>query len=119
MGLSYRSGAYFDDNNLQYIKRAPIEIVTGDGTGDQELVAAVSGKKIRVLYIMLFSSIASNLTLKSGASTTLVGTLYAPANFGLTEDFPSGICETAAGEALNLNVSVATNVGGIVAYIEV
>jgi hypothetical protein len=95
--------------------------VAAAGIGDNTLVAAVAGKKIRVHAYELSASAAVNAKFKSGASTDLTGLMYAAAAgaFGDAQDRPGdtdGLFETAAGQALVLNLSAAIAVGGWVDY---
>lgn len=94
-------------------------------SGDNTLVAAISGKKIRVLAISLIAAGAVNLYLTSagggavifGGSTNKVG-LAANGGFVLPYS-PAGWFETAAGQALVANLSAAVAVAGVVVYAEV
>jgi len=84
------------------------------------VVAAVTGKKIRVLAYRLSSNGAVNVKWQS-ASTDKTGLLYMDAaGKGEVAPFcPVGLFETAASEALNLNLSASIAVGGYVVYVEV
>lgn len=93
--------------------------ISCSSSGNNEIVAAVTSKKIRVLNYVLVASAAVNAKWRS-ASNDKSGLLYMAANTGASSGFsPVGHFETVAGEALNLNLSGATAVGGHVAYIEV
>lgn len=79
--------------------------------GANTLVAAVSGKKIRLLSAHMVSVGANSAKFVSG-STDIGGTFAFAANGGMVLDFNEhGWYETAAGEALVLNLSAATAVG--------
>ena len=90
--------------------------------GDNTLVAAVAGKRIRVHSLVLLASGGANtVRLESAAGGTALtgqmdiidnGQLVLPHN-------PAGWCETAAGELLNLELSAATAVAGLLTYSEV
>lgn len=86
--------------------------------GDNELVAAVSGKKIRVLSGLLVASGSVNMRFESGAGgTALTGQLQMAANSGFQIPFsPMGNFETATGESLNLELSGAVSVDGWLVY---
>ena len=91
-------------------------------SGDNTLVAAVTGKKIRVLSV--FYVVANTVTTRfeSGAGgTALTGQMvHASAGDTLVLPFsPCGWFETAAGSLLNLELSGAVSVDGCLAYIEV
>lgn len=84
--------------------------------GDNSIVAAVSGKKIRVISASIVSASANSIKFRSG--TTDISALYAfAANGGMVLDFNEhGWFETAAGEALQLNLSAAAAVGISIQY---
>lgn len=108
-----------------YSGASPIEVkyaaVAVASSGDNTIVAAVSGKKIRVISYMLNAAAAVDAKWKSGASTDKTGLLYmAAAGYGAIGDYnPSGWFETAVGQALVLNLSAAVAVGGHISYVEV
>lgn len=95
--------------------------IAASSNGNNTIVAAVTGKKIRVIQFKLSSSGTVNWKWQSGAGVTdLTGLTYAVANTleaGIYN--PVGHFETAAGSLLNLNLSAATAVGGYVVYVEV
>lgn len=94
-------------------------VISESSSGDNEVVAAVASKKIRVLAYVLMANAAVNAKWRS-ASTDTSGLLYCGANGGAVAPFnPVGWLETAAGEPLNINLSGAVAVGGHVTYIEV
>jgi len=98
-------------------KAAKIDIA---GAGDQTVVAAVSGKKIRVCGITFSCTAATGVTFKS-AATVLLGPMPFDANGGMDAYRGSdGIfCETVAGEALVMNASTTSHVYGSLMYREV
>jgi hypothetical protein len=84
-----------------------------------EVVAAVSGKKIRVLAARLSAAGTVNTKWQS-ASTDKTGLSYFVANsYAELSYSPVGWFETVAGEALNLNLSASIAVGGMIVYVEV
>jgi len=111
------TGYLVDDNdNVVAIKRAN---VTTAATGNTSLVAAVTGKKIRVLSATVISTLANSVKFQS-ATTDVSATFPLAANggFSLSENL-GGWIQTASGEALNINLSVATSTGCIITYVEV
>lgn len=101
------------------VKYAAVDVAA---LGDNTLVAAVTGKKIRVLSLFLVASGGANtLRLESGAGgTALTGQMNLAANGQLVLPFnDEGWCETAAAALLNLELSTATSVDGGLSYIEV
>lgn len=96
--------------------------ISASSSGNNTLVAAVTGKKIRVLAYNLIGNGAVNIKFQSGAGgTDLTGLKYiAAAGGGLCAPFnPVGWFETASNTLLNLNLSGAIAVGGELVYIEV
>lgn len=95
--------------------------ISASSNGDNTLIAAVTGKKIRVLSYVLVSNGTVNAKFQSGASgTDLTGLLYEVANSGVSAGYnPVGHFETAVSTLLNLNLSAGTAVGGHITYVEV
>jgi len=84
-----------------------------------EVIAAVSGKTIRVYKIIAFCNAANTLTLKSG-STNLMGVLSLGANTGFVLEDPSDDGQypftCASGAAFNLVIGSSQQVSGRVWY---
>jgi hypothetical protein len=95
--------------------------ISAAASGDNAVVAAVTGKKVRVRGFSLYNGVATAQNAKWRSGTTdITGLLYGAAAVGLigqgqapTNDF---LFETVAGQALNLNLSAATATGGWVVY---
>ena len=84
------------------------------------IVAAVTGKKIRVIAGKLSFSGTVNAKWQSSTTSDLTGLTYGVANTLDPYQFnPGGHFETVAGELLNLNLSAGVAVGGYVDYVEV
>ena len=102
------------------LKRA---IIDAASAGDNEVVAAVTGKKIRVhsLYLVNGHTATQTVRFESGAGgTALSGQMILGANGGLVlNDNEKGWFETAAGAALNLELAGGTTVDGGLTYSEV
>ncbi len=97
-------------------------VVAAATLDNNTLVAAVTGKKIRVVQLVLVASGgANNVRLESGASgTALTGVMNLAANGQLIWQYnPAGWCETAAAALLNLELSAATSVAGVLGYVTV
>lgn len=108
-------------NNVTEVtpKFAAIAVST---SGNNPIVAAVTGKKIRVLAYILVGSDAVNAKFQSASGgTDLTGLKYiAGAGGGVCAPFnPVGWFETASGQLLNLNLSGAVAVGGELVYVEI
>lgn len=93
--------------------------IATSGSGDQAIVSLVSGKKIRVLNAYIVA--AGTVTVKWRSGTTdISGPIPLVSTGGLVwPAAPCGWWETAAGAALNLNLSANIVVGGGITYIEV
>jgi hypothetical protein len=116
------TGYVYDQSNVLQVKYA---IINAASSGNNTLVAAVTGKKIRVISMFLTTDAAVTATIQSGAGgTALVGALSlgdstgtnAP-GFVLGEN-THGWFQTAAGALLNLNLSGAVQVSGCLSYVE-
>lgn len=91
-------------------------VITVSGNGNNEVVAAVAGKIIRVMGYNYMANGTVNAKWRS-ANTDISGLGYLLANIGKVVPFsPAGWLETAAGEALNLNLSAGIPVGGELTY---
>lgn len=96
--------------------------IAASSSGANELVAAVAGRRIRVIAYKLSFSGSVNAKFQSG-STDLTGLIYGVAakdsdsvNLPQPVAGPLPQFATAPGEALNLNLSAGTAVGGYVVY---
>lgn len=90
-------------------------------SGNNTLVAAVVGKKIRVLAYNFMAEGTVNAKFQSGASgTDLTGNSYLVANTGKVAPYnPVGWFETGSNTLLNLSLNASINVGGELVYVEV
>jgi hypothetical protein len=100
------------------VKRA---VVNHGSSGDNTIVAAVTGKKLRVLSGYVHAAGAVLVRFESGAGgTALTGQMSLAANAGVDLPYdPLGHFETAAGQLLNLELGSGVNVSGWINYIEV
>jgi hypothetical protein len=99
-----------------FLKCVPI---AASASGANVLVAAVSGKKLRVHGFSLSFSGTANGKFTSAASD-ITGLYYGLASTQVVvPNSELGYFETAAGEALGINLSAAIAVGGVVCYSEV
>lgn len=107
---------------------SPLEVkfatIGTSASGDTTLVAAVSGKKIRVLTLDAISKAALDIYFKDGAGAEVFGKaasvvgLQAGGGFILPHS-PTGHFETASGQALLVNLSGSTALAGSLSYVEV
>lgn len=96
--------------------------IAASSSGNNTLVSAVVGKKIRVLAYNFIGNGAVNAKFQDGAGgTDLTGLKYiAAAGGGICAPFnPVGWFEGGTNTLLNLNLSGAVAVGGEIVYVEV
>ena len=90
-----------------------------DGADSDEIIAAVTGDKLRVFSYNIKCSGAVNITFEEGGGTDLTGAIPLTANGDLGAPMNCGqfgCFETSAGEALNLLKSAAVNCDGHITY---
>jgi len=100
--------------------RTPLDLyrvaISAASATDNTLVAAVSGKKIRVLQMHYGPASSTAIKFKSGASTDLTGAITTATPQTLPFS-PVGWYETAAGEAFVMNLGGAVQTSGSLVYI--
>jgi hypothetical protein len=102
------------------VKRAAVSTAA---LGDNTLVAAVTGKRIKVLALVLCAAAAVDVRLESGAGgTALTGVMSLTAG-DLRLVWPLAVpgyhwVETAAGALLNMELGGAVQVSGCIVYYE-
>src|SRR5215207_10431091 len=94
--------------------------IVAAASGDNTVVAAVTGKRIRVIRYEISASGAVNAKWRSG-TTDITGLFYfaaagATADADSTDQGRDSLFETVAGQALVLNLSAAVAVGGFIDY---
>lgn len=110
---------HFDQYSTQDVKRA---VIDNASIGDNTIVAAVTGKKIRVLaLIAVMTGTATTIRFESGAGgTALTGQMQPALGGGFVLPFnPVGWFETAASALLNMELGAAASVDGVCVYTEV
>lgn len=110
---------FIDKAVTQGIKRA---VVDAASSGDNTIVAAVTGKKIRVhSCVIIMTGTAVTLRFESGAGGTALTGQMQPSQGGgfVLPHNPMGWFETAAGELLNLELGDAQSADGVLVYSEV
>lgn len=87
-------------------------------SGVTELVALVAAKQIVVHQLSLVANAAVNAKFQSHTTPTdLTGLYYCAANGGIVLPWSdSGWFRTLTGEALDINLSTAVAVGGVLVY---
>lgn len=94
--------------------------IAASSSGDNTVVAAVSGKKIRVMNYHFTAAAAVTVRFEDGAGgTALTGQMEVAANGNVDSQSQLGLFETSAGNLLNLELSSAVSVAGHLTYMEV
>ncbi len=112
------TGAFVTDE-LGVVRPVQRAFVSASATGDTAIVAARgAGIKIRVLAAYYVSTLANTVKFRSNTTDISPPTPLA-ANGGMVLPFsPIGWFQTAANEALNGNLSVATATGIMIEWVE-
>jgi hypothetical protein len=102
------------------VKRAAVSTAA---LGDNTLVAAVTGKRIKVLALVLCAAAAVDVRLESGAGGTALTGVMSLAAGDLRLVWPLAVpgyhwVETAAGALLNMELGGAVQVSGCIVYYE-
>ena len=112
----------YDENSLKLVKTA-IATVAASQT-DSSVVAAVAGKRIKVVSYQLIGQGTSNtITFNSkpaGAGAAITPTYSVPATNAIAVPYsPKGHFQTVAGEGLTVTTgATASNLGVLVNYIQ-
>jgi hypothetical protein len=111
-----------DHINVAGVATAPkFAKIVASSSGVTEVIALVSGKKIRVLSLSLTANAAVNVKFQSHTTPTdLTGLYYLGDKGGFVLPYnPLGHFESLSGQALDINLSGAVAVGGQLVYVEV
>ena len=94
-------------------------VISGASSGDNTVVAAVAGKKIRVLQYTVVTVTAVTVRFESGASgVALTGVMSFGATGGTASPYvPLGLFETTEGMLLNLELGGAVQTSGHLTYV--
>lgn len=116
-------GTGIDNTSIIYDNFTPVtpkfKVITVSSIGDNEVIAAVSGKVIRVLSYLFVSAGSVSVQWKSG-STDISGVMPYIASTGVSAGYnPKGHFETGVNEALVIELSHNVAVGGHLTYVEV
>jgi hypothetical protein len=101
-----------------------LAVINTAAAGDTTVVAAVSGKKIRVKSVQIANQVATAQAVKLRSGTTdLHAALALPLAVGIPLDVQDDgdgpddfLVETVAGALLAINLSAATAVTGLIVY---
>jgi len=82
-------------------------------TAAGDVIPAVSGKKIRVMSLILSASQAGSIKFQTDAAADVTGQMYAGANEAIAISNPLGLFDTGTGEKLNAVVTWDATTGTI------
>lgn len=118
LGVSLQTDVLLDDTTALTPK---FKAINATASGDNTIVAAVSGKKIRVLAMVLVGEAAGGAAFEDGAGgSELSGQMKFAAGTVIVFPFnPLGWMETTANTILNLETDAAVIVRGCLTYVEV
>ena len=88
-------------------------------SGNVDVVAAVSGSKLRVMAMTITTFSGCTVKLQSGASTDKTPPFHLGDNGNLTQSSPLGLFESATSEKINAVVSGSTVYTVMLSYREV
>ena len=97
-------------------------VISAAGSGDNSVIAAVAGKHLRVINLVLIASGTVSVRFESAAGgTALTGVMPLTTQVGFApgEAPVNGHFQTAVNEALNLELSAAVGVYGRIVYQEI
>ena len=122
IGFEYRNPDSHQATGALIMKFA---VINASASGANAIVAAVTGKRIRVVSYVIVAAGAVTATWQS-ASTALSGPMSLASSGGasasvgiLAPGGAYGLFQTEPGEALNLSLGGTVNVAGHLCYIEV
>lgn len=122
VGVGTKGAPHANVLSTQFPVTAKFANIAASSSGDTNLVADVTSKKIRVLALSLMGNGAVNAAFQDRATTTQRGGMVymAAAGQGKVLPFnPVGWFETASGVGLDINLSASVAVGGELVYEEV
>ena len=109
------------ENFITQESQSPVKRVAISGAStNNTIVAAVTGKKIRVVCFSVVVTTAVTVKFQSSTSTDLTGAMPFAANGGISPPFnPTGHFETVAGELLNMALGSGVQTSGWLDYQEI
>lgn len=112
----------YDENSLKLVKTAQVTVAASQT--DSSVVAAVAGKRIKVISYQLIGMGVSNTiainTKPAGAGTAITPTYTVPASNSIVVSYsPKGHFQSAVGEGVTVTTgATASNLGVLLNYIE-
>ncbi len=106
------------DASISGIHPVKQAVISENTIANNEIVAAVAGKSIRLISLMMTVDGAVDIQWKS-ATAARSGLMEFADSGGMTAESQTGLLWTAIGAALNLDQSTTAQVSGTITYIEV
>jgi hypothetical protein len=92
--------------------------INATALGNTQVVAGVSGKRIRVIAYAVVADTTVNIKFRSGNSD-ITGSMRLVEGGGIAHAYDGGLFQTAVSQSLNIYLSDNATVGGYVVYREV
>jgi hypothetical protein len=92
--------------------------INATSSGNTQVVAGVSGRRIRVIAYAVVADTTVDIKFRSG-NNDITGTMHLVEGGGIAHAYDGGLFQTAVGQALNIYLSGNATVGGYVVYREV
>jgi len=104
-------------NSSLTVRYGSVSFATINATtsGDTQVVAAVSNRRIVVVAFGVIASATVNIRFRSG-TTDITGSMRLVEGGGIAHAYDAGLFQTATGQPLNINLSANATVGGYVVY---
>jgi hypothetical protein len=117
VGISNQPVSVTVANSSLTVRYGSVSFATINATtsGDTQVVAAVSNRRIVVVAYAVVASATVNIRFRSG-STDITGSMRLVEGGGIAHSYDAGLFQTATGQALNINLSANATVGGYVVY---
>jgi hypothetical protein len=104
-------------NSSLTVRYGSVSFATINATtsGDTQVVAAVSNRRIVVVAYAVIASATVNIRFRSG-TTDITGSMRLVEGGGIAHSYDAGLFQTAVNQPLNINLSANATVGGYVVY---
>jgi len=104
-------------NSSLTVRYGSVSFATINATtsGDTQVVAAVSNRRIVVVAFGVIANSAVNIRFRSG-TTDITGSMRLVEGGGIAHAYDAGLFQTAVNQPLNINLSANATVGGYVVY---
>jgi len=120
VGISNQPVSVTVANSSLTVRYGSVSFATINATtsGDTQVVAAVSNRRIVVVAFGVIASATVNIRFRSG-TTDITGSMRVVEGGGIAHAYDGGLFQTAVNQPLNINLSANATVGGYVVYREV